>query len=93
MDYNKTTISIGKIRTFDSISGEIVSKDGEVYMFTKDGISEGEEVTLNDIVLFRGEEIHDTKVAYFIKRLEPDKELNNQVYLKTKNIKYNKGNE
>ncbi len=93
MDYNKATVSIGKVRTFDSISGEIVSKEGETYIFTKDSISESETIFPNDIVLFRGEEIHSTKVAYFIKRLEPDKDLNNQVYSKTKNIKYNKGNE
>ncbi len=89
MDYNKATITIGKVREYDSTNGEIVAKEG-IYNFTNEAISEGEVIAINDMVLFRGEEIHNQKIAYFIKKLAPNKDLNEQLYAKTKSIKYRK---
>lgn len=92
MDYNKATILVGKVRSFDELTGEIVSKEG-IYLFTQDEISEGEVITINDMVLFRGEEVQGQNKAYFIKKLNPEKDLNNQIYTKTKSIKFLKENE
>ena len=92
MDYNKATVLVGKVRNFDETTGEIVSKEG-IYLFTRDEISEGEVITINDMVLFRGEEVQSQKKAYFIKKLNPEKDLNNQIYTKTKSIKFLKENE
>ena len=75
MDY-KPTISIGKVRTFDYITGEIVSKEG-IYLFTTADILETDGITIEDIVTFRGEEIHGSKRAYFIRKIKPKKDLNN----------------
>ena len=86
MDYNKATVLVGKVRNFNETTGEIVAKEG-IYLFTQDEISEGEVITINDMVLFRGEEVQGQKKAYFIKKLNPEKDLNNQIYTKTKSIK------
>jgi hypothetical protein len=92
MDYNKTTISIGKIKSYDQATGEIVSQEG-IFLFTKEDISDEELININDMVLFRGEEIQGQKKAFFIRKLNPTKDLNNQVYTKTKSIKFLKEND
>ena len=66
MDYNKATVLVGKVRNFNETTGEIVAKEG-IYLFTQDEISEGEVITINDMVLFRGEEVQGQKNAYFIR--------------------------
>lgn len=92
MDYNNAQITVGKVRTYNSITGEIVAKDG-IYIFTQDNIVAGEEIALNDMVVFRGEKVQDVRVAYFIKKLNPSKDLNEQIYTKTKSVKFLKENE
>lgn len=92
MDYNNTEILVGKVRKYDVVTGEIISDKGD-YMFTQDSISEDEMISLNDTVLFRGEEVHGVRVAYFIKKLSPNEDLNQQIYIKTKRIKCIKENE
>lgn len=74
---------IGKVRTFDEFVGEIVSSNG-VYLFTKEGILEGEKINPNDMVVFRGEEVTNTKKAFFIKKITPNKSLEEVIYKKTK---------
>lgn len=91
MDYNNSLVTIGKVRTYDSITGKIISKEG-IYIFTQENISDGEKINVNDIVLFRGEEINNIKVAYFIRKLKPNKNINDQIHIKTKNIKLIRGN-
>lgn len=92
MDYNQANVFIGKVRTYENSAGEIVSNDG-TYLFTEDSISSNEEISLNDMVLFRGEEIHGIKKAFFIRKLEPTIDLNDQVYQKTKGLKQSKKND
>lgn len=92
MDYNDAQISMGKIRSYDTITGEIVSKDG-IYIFTQDSIVNGEELKTNDMVVFRGEMVQDVRVAYFIKKLTPSKNIEDQIYTKTKGIKFLRENE
>ena len=92
MDYNNTLITIGKIKNYNCSTGEIVSKEG-IYIFTQDNIAEGEELATNDMVLFRGEQVKDVKVAYFIKKLSPEKNLEEQIYTKTKSRKFLKEND
>ena len=92
MDYNDAQISMGKIRSYDTITGEIVAKDG-IYIFTQDNIVNGEEIKPNDMVVFRGEMVQDVRVAYFIKKLTPSKNIEDQIYTKTKGIKFLKENE
>ncbi len=92
MDYNNAKISVGKIRTFDQTSGDIVSQEGN-FLFTKEDIAENEIININDIVLFRGEEIKGQKKAFFIRRINPNKNINDQVYAKTKSIKFLKEND
>lgn len=83
MDYNNSLVTVGKVRTYDSLTGEIISKDG-VYIFTKENISDGEKINENDTVLFRGEEINNIKVAFFIKKLNPELGLEEEIYRKVK---------
>lgn len=92
MDYNNAQITVGKVRTYNSVTGEIVAKDG-IYIFTQDNIVAGEEIVVNDMVVFRGEKVQDVLVAYFIKKLNPSKDLNEQIYTKTKNVRFLKENE
>lgn len=77
------SINIGKIRTFDNYVGEIVSQDG-IYLFTKENTIPEENLKENDTVIFRGEKINNTNVAYFIKRLDPNLDFNEQIKTKTK---------
>jgi hypothetical protein len=92
MDYNKTTITIGKIKSYDQATGEIVSQEG-IFLFTKEDISEEELININDMVLFRGEEIQGQKKAFFIRHLNPSKDISDQVYTKTKKIKFFREND
>lgn len=92
MEYNNVKISVGKIRSYDQTTGSIVSQDGN-FIFTKEAIVENEELNPNDMVLFRGEEVQGQKKAFFIRKLNPTKDLNNQVYTKTKSIKFLKEND
>ena len=82
MDYNNTTISIGKVRNYDQMVGDIVSKEG-TFLFTKEDIAE-EYINVNDLVLFRGEEVQGQKKAFFIRKINPSKDLNEQIYTKRK---------
>lgn len=92
MDYNNAKVLIGKIIEYDNYVGSIAAKDG-IYLFTQEDIVDGEELLLKDLVIFRGEDIQNQKKAYFIKKLNPKKNLGNQIYIKTKNIKYLKDND
>lgn len=92
MDYNKTIVTVGKIRSYNGITGEIVSKEG-VYIFTEDNILEGENILPNDIVVFRGEPVQDVRVAYFVKKVTPSKLLDGEFYKSSKSINLLKGND
>ncbi len=71
-------VTVGKVRRYDGVSGEIVTNE-ETYMFTPESIQEG-TLNENDLVMFRGEEIHNTKKAYFIQKLDNEKSIDEQVY-------------
>lgn len=92
MDYNTTIVSVGRIRSYNGITGEIVSKEG-VYIFTEDSILEGENISKNDIVAFRGELVQDVRVAYFVKKVTPTKLFDSGLYKSSKSIKLLKGND
>ena len=92
MDYNKTKVSIGKVRSYNNSIGDIISKEG-VYLFTQEELEENESININDIVLFRGEEIQNQKKAFFIKKLNPNKNLKHQVYTKKKSKEIFKEND
>lgn len=83
MDYNKATVKIGRVRSYDNSVGEIVTLD-EKYIFTKDSIAETEELSTNDMVVFRGEEIQGMKRAFFIRRVTREKSLSIHKYTKSK---------
>lgn len=91
MDYNNAKVLLGKIVEYDNFVGKIISKEG-IYMYTEEDIVEGQEIKLNDLVIFRGEEIQNQKKAYFVKKINPERNLKNQIYMKIKNNKYNKDN-
>lgn len=78
MEQNKQ-YNIGKIRTYDNYTGEIISQDG-VFIFLNENISGTKELTINDVVMFRGEEIQGTKKAFFVQKLNPEKKLEEEVY-------------
>lgn len=88
MEYNEAIITIGKVRNFDNVTGEIVSKEG-TFNFNANNISDGETITNEDVVLFRGEQVHGVPKAFFIKRINPDLNLQDQIYQKTKSKKPN----
>lgn len=90
MEYS--SYNIGKIRTFDNYTGEIVAQDG-VYIFTSESIEPSEVLFVEDTVLFRGEEINDIKKAFFVKKINPNLNLEDQVYKHVKKPKVNKENE
>lgn len=92
MDYNNATVTIGKVRTYDECVGDIVAKEG-TFMFTNEDIAEEENIAINDMVLFRGEEVQGQKKAFFIRKLNPSKNLNDEIYTKTKSIKLIKEND
>ena len=87
-----SNFKIGKIRSYNSFIGEIVTKDG-TYIFTSENISPEEVISLDDMVIFRGEEIHNTKKAYFIKKIDPNLNIEEQIYKKVKTYNSNKENE
>lgn len=91
MDFN-TIITIGKVRTYNDITGEIVSKDG-IYLFSKDDIADDETICIEDVVRFRGEEKHGIKRAYFIRKLTPNKNLSDYPQDKPKVFKLLKEND
>ena len=84
MDYDQ--IQIGKITKYNDLTqiGEIVSKNGPFMFIRSDVIyDENEDIQLNDIVQFRGELIQDTNRAFFIKKIDPQKEYVDNSYVKT----------
>lgn len=92
MEYNKTILTIGKVRSYDNITGEIIAKEGS-FIFTSNNVDPEDSLNIDDIVFFRGEEVQGTKKAFYIKKLNPDKDLNNQIYQKTKNKRFLKEND
>lgn len=82
MDSSK--YNIGKIKSYDNFVGEIVAKDG-TYIFTSYEVLE-EPINPNDMVIFRGEQIQNINKAFFIKRINPEKDLKSSDYKKTKKI-------
>lgn len=90
MEYNSYTI--GKVRTFDNYVGEIISQD-DVYLFIAENISSPEKIAANDMVLFRGEEINNVKTAFFIKKLNHNLDLEEEVYRKVKRIETDQEND
>lgn len=81
----KETYNIGKIRSYDNYVGEIIAKDG-TYMFINDNLSDEEKLNLNDVVMFRGEEVQGTKKAFFVKKLDSSKNLEEEVLKKLKKL-------
>lgn len=92
MEYNKAIVTVGKIRSYNGVTGEVVSKDG-IYIFTQDNILEGENISQNDIVVFRGELVQNVRFAYFIKKVTPSKLSDSEFYKSNKSIKLLKGND
>lgn len=92
MDYNNATVTIGKVKSYNECVGDIVAKEG-IFMFTKEDIVEEESIVINDMVIFRGEEVQGQKKAFFIRKLNPSKNIDDQVYAKTKTIKFLKEND
>lgn len=90
MEYNN--YNIGKIRTYDNYTGEIVAPDG-VYLFTSESLNPTETLSVEDTVLFRGEEINEIKRAFFVKKINPNLNLEDEVYKHVKKPKSNKENE
>lgn len=90
MEYNN--YNIGKVRTFDNYFGEIIAQDG-IYMFISEDISPSEVIEVNDIVLFRGEEINNVKKAFFIKKINKDLNLEEEILQKVKRIEIGKEND
>ena len=78
MEPNKQ-YNIGKVRNYDKYTGEIISQDG-VYIFLNENISDCKNLNINDIVMFRGEEIQGTKKAFFVQKLDPEKNIDNEIY-------------
>lgn len=77
MDSNKT-YNIGKIRSYDQYVGEIIAKDGTYIFLNEDPYNE-EKYGLNDVVLFRGEEIQGAKKAFFVKKLNNTKDYEEEI--------------
>lgn len=92
MDYNNATVTIGKVKSYNECVGDIVAKEG-IFMFTKEDIVEEESIVISDMVIFRGEEVQGQKKAFFIRKLNPSKNIDDQVYAKTKKIKFLKEND
>lgn len=90
MEYNSYTI--GKVRTFDNYFGEIIAQDG-VYMFISEDISPTEVIEVNDMVLFRAEEINNVKKAFFIKKLNKNLNIEDEVIRKVKKLELSQENE
>lgn len=90
MEYNNYTI--GKVRTFDNYFGEIIAQDG-VYMFISEDISPTEVIEVNDMVLFRAEEINNVKKAFFIKKLNKNLNIEDEVIRKVKKLELSQENE
>ena len=83
MSYNQ--VLFGKIKNIDYEKGigEIVTSDSN-YMFTTDCISTDEILNIGDFVKFRAEAIHNTNKAYFVKKIDLNKNLNDYRILKSK---------
>ena len=92
MDYNKATVSIGKVRNYDNCVGDIITKNG-IFIFTHEDILDGEIIKKGDIVIFRAEEIQNQNKAFFIKKLAREKKLTPKLYTKKKLTKFLKENE
>lgn len=67
MDYRERKVInlLGLVKSFDGFSGVISSSGGE-YIFLKEDVLD--EIKEGDLVLFKGETIHDIKKAFFIKK-------------------------
>ncbi len=83
-----SNIYIGKVREYDSFIGEIVTQD-ETYLFMSDDIEDDTLLSKDDVVMFRGETIHDKKRAFFIKKLNPEYNLEDQVQRRLRKTKEN----
>jgi hypothetical protein len=77
MDSNQS-YNIGKIRAYDNYIGEIIAKDG-TYIFVNEDNINNEKFKLNDIVMFRGEEIQGLKKAFFVKKLTSEKNFEEEI--------------
>ena len=77
MDSNQS-YNIGKIRAYDNYIGEIIAKDG-TYIFVNEDNINTEKFKLNDIVMFRGEEIQGLKKAFFVKKLTSEKNFEEEI--------------
>ena len=72
MDYNPT--KIGKIRNIDysSGTGEVVtSEDKYLFLITNDM---PKDLSPNDFVLFRAEQVQNQNIAFFIKKYTEENE-------------------
>jgi hypothetical protein len=84
MDYDE--IQIGKVTKYNDLTqiGEIVSTMGP-FMFIRSDVvyDDDEELQLNDIVQFRGEQVQNTNRAFFVKKFNRQKELDTTSHIKT----------
>ncbi len=67
MDYRERKVInlAGLVKSFDGFSG-IISSDAGEYIFLREDVLD--EIKEGDLVLFKGENIHDIKKAFFIKK-------------------------
>lgn len=83
MDYDQ--IQVGKITKYNDFTqiGEIVSKMGSFFFVKSDlAYEDDEELQINDIVQFRGEQVQDVNRAFFVKKFKQPKEYDNISYMK-----------
>ncbi len=83
-----SNIYIGKIHEYDSFIGKIVTTTG-TYLFIGDDVENDALLEKDDVVMFRGETIHNQKRAFFIKKLNPELNLEEQVQRKLRKTKEN----
>lgn len=70
-DSDSMNLTIGKVKSFDGFSGEIITQNAK-YIFLDTDIIEGNTITNNDFVSFRGEEINGINRAYFVRFFAKD---------------------
>ena len=68
---------IGKVIEYDGFKGMILTPNDK-YMFLNEDINHdlSKEVSIGDIVRFRGEEVQNVKKAYFVEKLPYNNEIN-----------------
>lgn len=82
MDYNTNINKIGRVKEINKELGvgKIIDIDN-IYLFTINDIKE--DINVGDIVKFRGENVKNTKKAFFVNKITEDYEIKDN-YIKSK---------